>query len=106
MRLTTAVTAAVPLFFVSAPLLAQQSKVGRLEGTVEEKIATRAVSAASVSLVPVASETTATFSAKPDGFGHYALDSLPAGRYLVQVSSPTLDSLELALPAKELRIAA
>lgn len=106
MRPTAAVFAAVPLFLVSAPLLAQQSKAGRLEGTVEEKIATRAVSAAAVSLVPVASEATATFSARPDGFGHYALDSLPAGRYLVSVSSPTLDSLELALPPKELSIGA
>jgi hypothetical protein len=106
MRLTTAVTAATPLFLLAAPLLAQGARVGRLEGTVEEKIATRAVSSAAVSLVPVASETTATFSTRPDGFGHYALDSLPAGRYLVSVSSPTLDSLELALPPKELRIGA
>jgi hypothetical protein len=106
MRLITALTAAAPLVLAAAPLLAQQSKVGRLEGTVEEKIATRAVSSASVSLVPMASETTVTFSARPDGFGHYALDSLPAGSYLVSISSPTLDSLELALPPKELKIGA
>jgi len=102
------ITAAVaaPLFLVAAPLLAQQTRVGRLEGNVEEKIATRAVSAASVSLVPLESEQSVTFSARPDGFGHYALDSLPAGRYLVQVSSATLDSLELALPPKEVKIGA
>ena len=106
MRLTIAAVAATPLLFVCSPLLAQQSAVGRLEGNVEEKIATRAVSAASVSLVSLESDKSTTFNARPDGFGHYALDSLPAGRYLIQVSSPTLDSLELALPPKEVKIGA
>ncbi|HEV7991775.1 MAG TPA: carboxypeptidase-like regulatory domain-containing protein [Gemmatimonadaceae bacterium] len=106
MRLITAVTAAVTLFLDCAPLLAQQSRVGRLEGNVEEKIATRAVSAASVSLVSLESDKSVTFNARPDGFGHYALDSLPAGRYLIQVSSPTLDSLEVALAPKEVKIGA
>ncbi|MEO8562005.1 MAG: carboxypeptidase-like regulatory domain-containing protein [bacterium] len=103
MRLITVVAAALPLFLDCAPLLAQQSGMGRLEGIVEEKIATRSVAAASVSLVPLATDGR-TFNAHPDGFGHYTLDSLPAGRYLIQVSSPTLDSLELALPPKELKI--
>ena len=103
MRLTIAAAAAAPLLLACSPLLAQ-SRVGRLEGNVEEKIATRAVSAASVSLVSLESDRSVTFNARPDGFGHYALDSLPAGRYLIQVSSPTLDSLQLALPPKQVNI--
>ena len=106
MRLAAVVTAAVQIFFGSSPLLAQQSRAGRLEGTVEERITTRAVTAASVSLVPAQSETSVTYTAHPDGFGHFLVDSLPPARYLVQVSSPTLDSLELAMPPKEVRIGA
>ncbi|MEO6526275.1 MAG: carboxypeptidase-like regulatory domain-containing protein [Gemmatimonadaceae bacterium] len=99
------IAATVALLHVAAaPLAAQQLANGRLEGIVREKVASRSVSAASVSLVRLESETSITFSARPDVRGRYHLDSLPAGRYLVQLSSPTLDSLDLALPGSELRI--
>lgn len=101
MRTGIAVAAVVSL--VASPLAAQQS-LGRLEGTVREKVATRPVSGAWVSLVPAESAAGRTFTTSPDASGRYTLDSLPAGRYLVQVSSPTLDSLELALPPDEVRI--
>jgi hypothetical protein len=101
---TDVVTAGV-LLLLSAGPLAAQSAVGKLEGTIKEKIASRSVSAASVSLVRLESETSVTFNTKPDARGRFEIDSLPAGRYLVQLSSPTLDSLDLALPPSELRIA-
>jgi hypothetical protein len=97
----TGIAVAAVLSLVSIPLAAQS--VGKLEGMVREKVATRSIGAARVSLVSVES-TGRTFTANPDPSGRYALDSLPAGRYLVQVSSPTLDSLELALPPDEVRI--
>jgi hypothetical protein len=77
---------------------------GRLEGTVSERIPSRALSAASVAVARLDTESVA-LSASPDANGRYQIAPLPPGRYLVQVSAPVLDSLELALPSRELRIA-
>ena len=102
---TLLLAGSVGLLFCPAMLGAQQ-RFGALEGTVNEKIDSRSVRAASVSLVPVESESSRTISVRPDAKGQFHLDSLPAGRYLVQVSSPTLDSLELSLPPQQLEVAA
>ena len=98
--LAVAVTAVV----LSTPVAAQRV-TGRLEGTLTEKLATRSVSAAWISLVQLEPTSGTTINARPDAHGHFLVDSLPAGRYLVQVGVPTLDSLELALPPSEVRIA-
>ena len=87
-------------------LAAQQRPVGSLHGTLRERVGTRSVRAASVSLVRAESESSPTINARPDDQGQYHLDSLQPGRYLVQVSSPTLDSLELSLPPQRVEIAA
>ena len=100
---TLLLAASVGLLVRPATLGAQQ-RVGSLQGTVREKIDSRSIRAASVSLVPVESEFSRTINVRPDARGQFHLDSLPAGRYLVQVSSPTLDSLELSLPAQQLEI--
>jgi hypothetical protein len=101
MRVTLAAAAAVLL---NSPLAAQRP-MGRLEGTVTEKLATRSASAAWISLVSLEPAGGATINARPDARGHFHVDSLSPGRYLVQVGAPTLDSLELALPPSEVRIA-
>ena len=88
-----------------APSGAQQRPVGSLHGVVREKIGSRSARAAWVSLLHLDSSAGPTRSVQPDAHGSYRVDSLPAGRYLVQVSSPTLDSLELALPAERVEIA-
>lgn len=90
---------------VSATSLgAQSGALGVLDGTLKERIATRSVRA-TVSLVQLASEASVTRSTRPDGQGRYRVDSLPPGRYLMQISTPTLDSLDLTMPAREVRIA-
>jgi hypothetical protein len=89
---------------VAAPLSAQDAHV-RVEGTVESRIPSRSAQAARVSLVRMDQERSVTFTAFPDARGHYQLDTLTAGLYLVQVSDPTLDSLYLAPPSIELRLA-
>ena len=100
--LLLAVLVALP---VSSSALGAQQRVGALQGTVRERIDSRSIRAASVSLVPVESESSRTISIRPDAKGQFQLDALPAGHYLVQVSSPTLDSLELSLPPQQLEIA-
>ena len=105
MRTVIAVSALTSLI-ASPRLAAQQAPTGRLEGTVAQWIASRSVQAAQVSVVHLESETSATVTAMVDAGGRYRLDSLPAGRYLVQVSHPALDSLDVTLPPGELKIAA
>jgi hypothetical protein len=96
----------VALAITAAPLAAQSVAVGSLQGVVRERVGTRSVRSASVSLVRVESESSPTVNARPDDHGQFRLDSLVPGRYLVQVSSPTLDSLELSLPPERIEIAA
>ena len=103
---TVIATTALALLIAHTPIDAQRRQLGRLEGTVAPWIATRALNAAQVSLVSLESETSTTVTARVDATGPYSLDSLPVGRYLVQVSHPTLDSLDVTLPPARLVIAA
>ncbi|HKP14820.1 MAG TPA: carboxypeptidase-like regulatory domain-containing protein, partial [Gemmatimonadaceae bacterium] len=50
------------------------------------------------------SSASTTVTATVDSSGRYHLASLPPGRYMVQVSHPTLDSLEVTLPPGEVVI--
>ena len=104
MRLSIA--AMLGLASVAAPLGAQAPGLGALHGTLSERMGTRSVRAVSVSLVRTESESSGTINVRPDDHGEFRLDSLVPGHYLVQVSSPTLDSLELSLPPERIEIAA
>jgi Carboxypeptidase regulatory-like domain len=90
----------------SQPLAAQRAANGSVEGTVARWITTRAVQAAKVSLVQLESDASNTVTAAVDPRGRYRVDSLPVGAYLVQVSHPTLDSLDVTLPPGRLAITA
>jgi hypothetical protein len=101
----TAIAVSVMSLVLSGALAAPQSPIGRLEGTVKGTLASRPIIGAQVSLVRLESDTTLTFSTRVDGRGRFHVDSLPTGHYLVQVSHPTLDSLDMALPSDRLVIA-
>ena len=103
-RMRDLVVAAAGLLLAPSTLLAQGQRVGSLQGTVRENIGSRSVHATWVSLLRVDAESGPTVSVKPDAKGNYRVDSLLPGRYLVQVSSPTLDSLEITLPAERVEI--
>ena len=95
----------------AAPLVAQQTSVapagmGRVQGTIRETMRPRSVRDASITLARLEPEPSVSFGTKPDAKGHYQLDSLPAGRYMIQLSHQVLDSLELALPAEEVFVIA
>jgi hypothetical protein len=97
-----ALTCTIPV----GPLVAQKSATGRLEGTIAPWIASRSVHTAQVSVVSLESDASTTVTARVDSSGRYRLDSLAPGRYLVQVSHPTLDSLDVTLPPGEVVIVA
>jgi len=96
----------------AAPLAAQQTTsvapagMGRVQGTIRETMRPRSVRDASITLARLEPEPSVSFGTKPDAKGHYQLDSLPAGRYMIQLSHQVLDSLELALPAEEVFVIA
>jgi hypothetical protein len=91
---------------LGAPLAAQDLPVGRIEGTIKETTRPRGVKGASVTVARIDPEPAVAFGAKPDERGRYHFDSLPAGRYMIQLTHETLDSLDLSLPAAEVFIAA
>ncbi|CAN5553733.1 hypothetical protein BH09GEM1_BH09GEM1_10020 [soil metagenome] len=88
------------------PAWAQLPMAGHLEGTVTERVSTHSVKNASVEAVRLDPAPTVSFRVAPDERGRFRLESIPVGRYLIQLASATLDSLELALPASELNVEA
>ena len=95
------------LWWAGAPLAAQDiAPTGRLEGTVREAVHSRPVQGASITLARLEPEPIVSFGARPDERGRYRLDSLPAGRYMIQLTHETLDSLDLALPTEQVDIVA
>lgn len=90
----------------ASPALAQVPTAGHLEGTVTERVSTHSVKSASIEAVRLEPEPAVSFRVAPDERGRFRLESIPAGRYLIQLASATLDSLELAIPASELKVEA
>jgi len=88
-----------------AALAAQQPQMGALQGTVTDAMGGHPVVAATVELSRVQPEPVVTFTARSDASGRYRVDSLPPGEYVLHLSTPLLDSLELALPERALSIA-
>jgi hypothetical protein len=81
-----------------------QQRVGRLEGTVTEGLDSKLARTAWVSMVRLDADGGATLNPKPDERGRFRVDSIPAGRYLVQIGNAMLDSLDVALPTSEVQI--
>ena len=90
------------------PLGAQTAvPMGRLEGTVKSPVHSRPVQKSSITLARLEpAEPVVSFGARPDERGRYKLDSLPAGRYMIQLTHEMLDSLDLAMPTDEVNIVA
>jgi len=89
-----------------AVLAAQQPRTGALQGTVSDVMHGRPVPEATVEFSRLQPEPVVTFTARSDANGRYRLDSLPPGDYVLHLSTPLLDSLELALPERAVSIAA
>jgi len=95
------------LMLAAAPALgAQDVAVGRIQGTIKEAARPRGVKGASVLVARLDPDPPLAFGAKPDREGRYHFDSLPVGRYMIQLAHEALDSLELSLPALEVFITA
>ncbi|MEO6528500.1 MAG: carboxypeptidase-like regulatory domain-containing protein [Gemmatimonadaceae bacterium] len=93
----------------AAAFASQSAPTGRLEGVIrdaKDAVRSRPVRDAAVVVARLDSEPLVSFGARPDDHGRYRLDSLPAGRYMIQLTHGVLDSLDLALPTDEVYIVA
>ena len=89
-----------------APVLrAQDAAPGRLEGIVTGGGASRTQSV-TVAVARLEPEPLIVRVTRTDSLGRYRIDTLPAGRYLLDVTSALLDSLQLAISAREVRVTA
>ena len=89
----------------AAPSLGAQATTGRLEGRVIDSVHARPSDGVDVFMVRRGPPDHSA-GAKPDERGRYRIDSLPAGRYVVELTSLFLDSLEIALRPREVTIEA
>ena len=105
-QVATTVACIATLLCATRHLEAQPAAPGRVEGTITERGRTRPIRNASVEATRLEPEPIISFTATPDDHGRFHLDSLPAGLYMIQLASATLDSLELALAPSELRVVA
>jgi len=96
-------SALAALNLLSASLGAQ--KAGRIEGTITDSIHAAPLANANVLAVRIEPEPSVSSGAMTDARGRYHIDSLAAGRYMVEFASPLLDSLEIALPPREASVA-
>ncbi|HEU4722431.1 MAG TPA: TonB-dependent receptor [Gemmatimonadaceae bacterium] len=94
----------VAMLLLAGPLRAQTAP-GRLEGTVTDSVHARGLQGANVLAIRVDPAPGHSAGATTDARGRYRIDSLPAGRYMVEITSAILDSLEIILPPREVTIA-
>jgi hypothetical protein len=96
--------ALLALSLCTRPLRAQ-STFGRIEGVVTDSAHARWPEGASVLAIRT-EPPEHSGGATVDNRGRYRIDSLPAGRYMVELASPFLDSLEITLPPREVTVEA
>ena len=89
---------------IAAMPLGAQSAPGRLEGIVVDSVHMRGLAGANVLAIRVDPQPGHSAGAVTAAGGRYRIDSLPAGRYLVEFTSAALDSLEITLPPREVTI--
>ncbi len=77
----------------------------RVSGVVRDTLARAPLAGALVQLAPYDTGSTVNRSAQTDSLGRFAIDDVPAGRYLVGFLHPLLDSLGLQAPTVDLRVA-
>lgn len=92
------------LFFAASSLTAQDARSARIQGVVFDSLSGKPLAGAVVSIVQLSPAPQQFLVATTNGDGRYQLDSLMAGRYSIGVSTAFLDSLEIALPLREITL--
>ena len=95
----------IPLFFLAPNLTAQDTISARVSGTVFDSVAMSPLANAFVQLVAVKDAAARSRGAQTDTLGHFSIDSVPVGRYLIGFYHPVLPLLGLDEPTYVLTIA-
>jgi hypothetical protein len=94
------------MLLLASALGAQQPTLGRVEGVARAGAEGRSARDVSITLTRLAPEPVTTRTTATDSLARYRIESLAESRYLLEVSSPLLDSLQLAIGAREVRVVA
>jgi hypothetical protein len=86
-------------------LFAQTASKGRIEGQITDSVHARPAPGATVYVARLSPDP-ALRVATTDEKGRFAVDSLIAGKYTIDFTTPFLDSLDLTLPSREVTLAA
>ncbi len=105
MQIPTLPRLAVVLLFAAASPLAGQTATGRIEGEASDSAHGRPLAGATVLVTRVSPKPSEFFSAGTDDKGRFMVDGLASGHYLVGLSHPFLDSLEISMAPQELDLA-
>jgi hypothetical protein len=85
-------------------LLAQAPAGARIEGVVTDSVYARPASGATVLLTRITPEPSEFRSTLTDDKGRFRFDSLVAGRYSIAYATDYLDSLNVAIPPREVAL--
>jgi hypothetical protein len=97
----------VVLFLLLAQRVSAQSgPLGRIEGVVYDSVHARPLGSAHVVAVGTGTQSEVRRDATSDSVGHFHIDSLPPGHYIVGFESALLDSLEVTLSPREANLTA
>ena len=86
------------------PTHAQDTAIGRLDGTVTDSVHSRPLPGVRVIALGTESPERMRGEATTGRDGGFQIDSLPPGRYMVGFESPLLDSLEISPPPRAVTI--
>lgn len=106
MKLGRAARWLLSLAVSAGSLHAQEAPSARVSGVVTDSVHSTPLVGAAIFASRLAPAPSVSFSAATDQHGRYAFDSLSAGRWVFAVGHPLLDSLDLALPTRELELVA
>jgi hypothetical protein len=103
MRISSLMNVGTAALMLSIPQLAhaQSGSGGRIEGVVYDSVHARPLANATVAAAGTGSQSEVRRNVTTDLAGHYHIDSLAAGRYVVGLESPLLDSLEVVQSPRE-----
>jgi hypothetical protein len=105
MRLHLIGITALVASFGAPTLLAQTAPRGRIEGQITDSVHARPAAGATVYVARLSPDPELRV-VTTDEKGRFVVDSLIAGRYAVDFTTPFLDSLDLTLPSRETALAA
>lgn len=94
----------IGLLCTAPAVAAAQARTGSVAGTAYDSLAHHALGGATIDLVPATPGTGTAASTTSDSLGHFEIDDVLPGAYVVGFFHPTLDSLGIEAPATHVNV--